>query len=387
MRMSLPLEPVGTAGDDSAICRRMCILRVVGILESMATSDTLEQSPIAVPLSHPVPSSKAGREPFLDLARLVAAIGIIWIHTPRSKELSPYTALGRFAVPFFVVSAIYLLVGSVRRNPERSFRDYASNRFMRLYVPFLIWTGIYYLLQAAKYRFISGRSVLPLDFYMLWVGTAIQLGFLPFLLIVSLLCFPLARWIVNHPTSGKGVAILAAVVGVAVALVPLLFDLGPAEMTNRWQAMVFVSFAWATLPALCWGLSLAAMPESFLHWMRTRWAGGLNLLITAAMLALVCIKGRISWAENLAGVGWFCAGLVCWGSSQRLLRLCALGAVAFGIYLCHHMFIQIAQIAASRVGLSPTAWLDVVIFLLAAAASVAFSIWVSRYKSMRWLFP
>src|SRR5829696_7746637 len=74
----------------------------------------------------PVPF--AGRLAILDVARLVAAVAVIWIHTPRSPELSASRELGRFAVPFFIATAVFFAWQSARRHAEVTVLGYARTR-------------------------------------------------------------------------------------------------------------------------------------------------------------------------------------------------------------------------------------------------------------------
>ena len=129
----------------------------------------------------------------LDAARFLAAIAIIWQHTPESPQLKPFASLAAFAVPFFLAASILMTVESVRRNPDRSFVSYTVARFKRIYVPFLIWTAIYLLIRDLKHRVLSGaaaRSGLTGDFHRR-SGAPPVLS--PFLLVVSLIVFAIAK--------------------------------------------------------------------------------------------------------------------------------------------------------------------------------------------------
>ena len=70
---------------------------------------------------------------------------LIWYHL---------ADLGRFAVPFFVISAMVLIGESLRRKPERRFGQYASGRFLRILGPLLVWSLVY--VAAIGLRVTSG---------------------------------------------------------------------------------------------------------------------------------------------------------------------------------------------------------------------------------------
>src|SRR5215471_17145409 len=108
---------------------------------------------IAQPLVVPMPQQAAtssSRLAWFDFARLMAAYAIVWLHTPRSVELTPWSVLGRFAVPFFAAGSVFFVIEGLRRQSRRNGWDYAANRFRRIYVPFLGWSGIYLVLKTIK---------------------------------------------------------------------------------------------------------------------------------------------------------------------------------------------------------------------------------------------
>ena len=101
--------------------------------------------------------STRGRMPGLDLARLVAAYAIIWLHAPHIAELEHSRAIGRFAVPLFVMITILMVFESLARNPQQELSRYARSRFVRLYLPFMAWNGIYLAFKLFKGRLLPGE--------------------------------------------------------------------------------------------------------------------------------------------------------------------------------------------------------------------------------------
>src|ERR1043165_5782748 len=140
---------------------------------------TLQQTPAAIDRT----SVARRRLASFDAARLVAAYCIVWLHSLRSAELAPWNILGRFAVPFFAAAAVFFVIESVRHQPGRTFAEYARNRFRRIYVPFLAWSGIYLVFKLIKSLLVPDQ---PNDFpgiEALWTGTFFHLWFMPFVLI------------------------------------------------------------------------------------------------------------------------------------------------------------------------------------------------------------
>ena len=57
----------------------------------------------------------------MDAARIVAVLAIVWLHTPRSQPMLPTVSLSRFAVPFFVSAAVFLMLKGVVTGSRRPF--------------------------------------------------------------------------------------------------------------------------------------------------------------------------------------------------------------------------------------------------------------------------
>ena len=94
----------------------------------------------------------------LDLTRIVATYGIVWIHSggyASSDALSnQLTDFFRFALPFFLAVSFYLLA-----NPEKeySLSKLVFLRWNRLIIPYFIWSLIYLTSRLIK-GLITGKS-------------------------------------------------------------------------------------------------------------------------------------------------------------------------------------------------------------------------------------
>ena len=135
----------------------------------------------------------------MDILRLVAAYAIVWLHAPTGLDFARWTALGRFAVPFFTAAAVLLTWEGLVRQPRRSPAAYVRSRVSRIYVPFLAWSGIYLAFKGAKALLLPGA---PNDFpglEVFWLGSFFHLWFMPFILITTLAVFFAGRTIIGHP--------------------------------------------------------------------------------------------------------------------------------------------------------------------------------------------
>ena len=148
-------------------------------------------SPADLPSRAPLPPSE--RLPAIEAWRFAAAAGIVWLHTCAYEALPNAGNLGRFAVPFFSALAMYLLYQSIRRNPDQDFFSFATRRTRRIYLPFLAWSVIYLLAKNLKRHFVSHQPPVPPGWSFFIAGTSLQLWFLPFLLVATVIMFPVCR--------------------------------------------------------------------------------------------------------------------------------------------------------------------------------------------------
>lgn len=325
--------------------------------------------------------------------RLVAAISIIWLHTPQSEALGKIGILGAAAVPFFTFTTIFFAMEAGRKGSGLGFDLYLLRRAKRLYVPFLLWTAIYLLLRMIKSRLLTGATPPMPQLEMAWAGSAHHLWFLPYALVVGAIAFVAARWASRRP--GRDILIALAGVGLGIVLfvVPILdwSGWGASEGTAYLLKQVQLK-----VPCSCWAVAVAAvwrrMPESVRHSRQLGCSGlGMMLLaltgLVAASYAGVALARPVELFRHLGGLGCFLLGMMPWRVPGRLASFQALGRCSFGIYLAHIALIEGLQAVARRCGLSDTAGLDIGVFLLACVMSVAIAYPLSKRAWGQWLSP
>lgn len=333
---------------------------------------TLPVGNVPQPAAPPASTRKQPRRVMFDCLRLLAAVAIVWLHTPRSQELAGTGVVGRFAVPFFVFATIFFIWQGLVDKPGQKLRPYIRSRFVRIYLPFLAWSVVYLAFKAAKSMALPNQ---PNDFpgiEFLWSGSFYHLWFLPFIFVVSLVVFALGKQIVERPTVEVATAILCLAAGEGVAL-------APSPLGGQFE------LAWNALPAVFWGITLAvAYHRGGAQWMQSRAATVLGLFVALCSIVWLCYQGRNSLAENLAGAGCTLVALAP-ESMAWLQRVGALGPLAYGIYLSHLLFIKSAEAVLNKLGIAATPLVDVGVFLLAVVGSTALAWALSRWKLTRWL--
>ena len=138
----------------------------------------------------------------------------------------------------------------------RTVAAYARSRLMRIYVPFLAWSGIYLAFKGAKAIAASRRaerfsraSTFVARLVLSSVVHAVCLaGDAGGLLPGAMRCAGRARWPRSMASAGPGpVALIAGCVGLALL---------PADRSAR-RASALGELALDALPSACWGLALA----------------------------------------------------------------------------------------------------------------------------------
>jgi surface polysaccharide O-acyltransferase-like enzyme len=318
------------------------------------------------------------RWPLLEVGRWIAIYAIVWLHTIRSEQLLPTTALTRFAVPFFVAACVFLVFQGVRRKPERTFAEYGWQRFVRIYLPFLAWSAIYLGFKAMKSASMPEQANrYPGGLDVLWAGGFYHLWFLPFILVVSLAAFAIAKAVLGRERLRWPVAIASIAAGVVIGMPRIAAALAPNHPP--------LDYMLDALPAAFWGVAVGLMYDGE---QRPLWRGlsrfGIDVLAFLACMGWLWMFGRSALVENLAGVLVLLIALRP-TNAPLFLRFGRLPSLAYGIYFCHLLPIKICESLAGRHGLAPSWTLDLAIFFVSAAAATLLAWMLYRWRRTRWL--
>lgn len=322
------------------------------------------------------------RNETIDVVRLVAAVGIIYIHAIRSPVLDSSRNLFRFAVPFYLFASLYYQAQSLRRKQNKTFANAALARLKRLYVPFLAWSLVYLLARDLKRFSMLGIGGVELNVGMLWKGVEYHLWFLPYLLIWSLILAAIDRGLLRRWSYLRwpiiGIAIAA---GLIQALLP---------MPSSWDELfdnptyAYVQF-WRAFPAASWALAFAlTMTSGFAVSRVPRWVG-----IAGLILALLCSGMQVFHGISLipraaTGLGMMLVALAPWRLPLTPI-LARLGRYSYGIYLCHVLVVELVRAVIAKLHLGTSLGTDVLIFLVSCAASFAVVKILNRWRATMWL--
>ena len=255
----------------------------------------------------------------LDLARFVAAFGIVWDHAR-----APYADVGYTALALFLILASFLGMGSYERSGGPGFW---ATRARRIAIPWLFWCAVYRVL----YEVVSDEPFALLsEPFTLLIGPSIHLWFLPFDMIALLLIPVLSQWL-RTPRDLQIACFL--LVGVALPLGWLHAQIGLAGwFVSLGNAPQPLPQWYYSLPIFLYGALAAAGHRLGLAWMPLAAATVIStaLLVAALEFAsvqmiLAALVFEVLWRINLSGT---------WATK--------LASYAFGIYLMHPAFMLVA---------------------------------------------
>lgn len=310
----------------------------------------------------------------VDLVRGLAAYAVTLLHSRGGTSTAPDTvsaiaiSVSSFAVPFFLATSFYL---SFNKLYVKGISLDLKARAIRMLVPYTFWTVVYLAFRAGKFFLLGKPSAAmslfsdPLGLFLMG-GAAVQLYFLPLLFFGSFSVKGMemairkgtATWMlaiaslvsiaIYHLLARSGNAFI---LGKNIAFQSFADSAGIALESNPLLRATFVIIAWilTCLPYVC----LAAFANSFSHagekiprhW---RW-----ILIGSSILFFIAIFGKALVPNAIAApLKGFSALFFALALSENLgdrQWIVNLGSCAFGIYLMHHLIIEIFEFVLAKV--------------------------------------
>ncbi len=246
------------------------------------------------------------RNSAVDTFRFLGAIGVVYFH-----HQLPLSWIGLAAVPMFTMMLVYF--EAIRpREPVAGVLERAN---VRLMVPWAVWSMVY---AAAKIAEINlGKSTFAEEFptWVLWVGPAIHLWFLPFAFTATLLVRPLLDGLARSASGFWVTVVLFQVFSFSVDYF-------------RTEALDIPFQQWVSvLPAFLFGLSMFFARSSTSRILFLIGLGAFNLTAGAVWFG----PGNMVQTALAA----FVSVCVCLVYSQAATWASNLGKTAITIYLVH----------------------------------------------------
>lgn len=277
------------------------------------------------------------RNQSLDIFKMVAAFGVVAIHLAPSTDSGEIVSkfFGIFAVPFFLVVSLYFFIVRNKKLVSPRFKDL---RLDRILVPYLAWTIIYTFMRWVKFRSSGEDFEINLVALIFFGGGAVQLYFLPLLLLLQALAL----------------AVLLAIRGfqqklIALCIVLLLIlygSIGSAGNFFGFQNILIKGLLYV-IAAFCFYWIQADSRSRMLNLF-------LGLIVFPAVIIITFVGLLPSWSQlfigPLAGFGVAALALGLPSLPENLLNRSILSC-SYAVYLAHFGFLELYEFFASRLGI------------------------------------
>lgn len=338
-------------------------------------------SPVGLSPATNVSEKKAATRRMLgiDFVRVLASLAVVWNHV--AQTLAPETRslryLGRFSVPFFIAVGVLFLYRAVAGAPADNPLLPLKTRAVRVLRPWAVWSALYLGLEFLKAA-IGGKQF-HLPPHLLLQGATREYWFLPFILISSVLLFPILRLAAKKPSA----QVVIIVLGFASSLLiysgvfrPLDWFFQEGWLPDRWQRDLGIVPSAAALGLLLEKEPALQRDPRVLLFGVVGFLAGLTLLLTMP---------HFSPGGHLAGVSAALVG-VSLPATRLVKRVAPLGKHTYFIYLSHVIAIWPVYSLAKRFGpfSVPTALgFTLLLFLSCLAASIL----ARKVRPLRFLVP
>lgn len=361
----------------------------------------VDRAPLSASTPPAAPRRTSSRVVALDAARVLATLGIVWVHVGEIQGQDPrLSTLGRFGTSFYIFAAIFLAVRSHFHRPETRTIDVARRRAKRLLLPFVLWSAIY----AAFYfstMYPQGYPVGAITRY--WgplFGTSPHLWFLPFAFfagVVGSLAVPrLLRFSGRTLLVVGPLVTLCAYVWVYMYLYPSL-DLqaiteAKLHRLGRWveelPALVGAVFAFAL-----YGKYLPVLSRMGPNRRKRVVAFGLIGFLSTEMIYAFSLEylgavffTQVRFLSNIAGAFWMLMFLAAW-QGKITQALAPLGRATYFAYLVHQLVLDSVKKQLLFMPGHGSLWFALVSTVAIFGVSVGLGMLVSRARYLRWLSP
>lgn len=343
--------------------------------------------------------------------RLFAGISMVGLHVTADAQGQPFpdASAAERVVPMLIRAVLYtartelflmisilLLFMALDRRP-RGYRETIREQARRLLVPFAFWTvffAFYGLIKAQAFGYFTSEWA-RVSAWQSWAGFLLlgnvkyHLHFIP-TLFGLLLLYPLYRAAQKAPVFGLCVAVFLLMKQV----------LDPFVFKHFWgsEALPYVVRMVKILTYTGYGLAAVAILglwQQFGAKDHGAWLGPVlifaSLLFVFKLLAIseVIATGHWDfqyvpgyWADYLMPVAllFIC---MCLGHRRWPGWISEASKYAFGLYLCHPIFLDIAEISLRNSSLSPTQMI-LLEFLWTLPTTLAFVWLLGRSSSLGW---
>ncbi|MBY0313515.1 MAG: acyltransferase [Phycisphaerales bacterium] len=332
------------------------------------------------------PQDSSPRMLGLDLVRGVAAIGVIWVHVGRSPEWASLnlSALGAAGTAYLNILAGFFTIIALQKflaKGQTSGR-FLRHRFWRIGAPFVVWSGVYLAARGVNYLVFGKVTGFEWDWTVLFYGTIYHLWFLPYLIMATVVTFPMIYLGLKRPQVLIPMAALMMMLAASIILLPPIPL--PEDHTDPFRIAGIVI---GRLPGFLLGLGFGMLWTAGYR-PRVGKQTALVCLIVAAVAVWLTVASELPQLllNRVAGVCGLIAAFAPW-RGVIAQRLASMGALGFGVYLSHVLFVELAVAVMRRIRVEPSITTDLIALSFVVLASFGLSHAIRNVRALRWLIP
>lgn len=290
---------------------------------------------------------KTSRNANVEVVRFIAAIGIVWFHSP-----VPYGDIGLAGLSLFFVYLIYF--ASARSLKMKNLSEVAQVN-LHLIKIWLVWCAIYLALKIAQALVQNHPIADEFELWMWITGPALHLWFLPYSYVVIIIAYLFLRFL-NGINRLIGNFLVLGVLALAVVTSIGLQD----------HHIIPVSQYLNVLPPIVFAISLARYPAGSKEYWFVALAGTAILIVLPLDFETPWVLGCVVACITLS-----------WRIDSSPITL-LLGRTSLTIYLIHPAVSSIVMNA----GLSGVSILGLTILTIIACITISILIDRMKYKNL-----
>lgn len=335
---------------------------------------------------------------WLDALRLIAGVSMVGLHStadPNGLPWPDYEPAARILplalraiiyvarTELFIIISLFLLMMSLESR-ERSYTETIKEQTRRLLIPFLFWCiffAFYSLIKAQAFGYETALFTELSDWhswmsYLLLGSVKYHMHFLPTLFGVVLL-YPLYRIAVHHPVVGFGV--IACLIAKRELDDVLFAEMwGQSVLPYAIRTVKIITYVgYGLVAASCLGIWNQSRSKAVLQFLPLVIFGGVLLFSFKVVGTWYTLKTGVWQSEYLPGY-WadflmpclMFVGAMAMSDTHWPSILTRLAPYSFGIYLCHPIFLDLAEIVLKNTSLAPIAQVGLKLSFALFATSV-----------------
>jgi len=340
----------------------------------------------------------AARYEGLDLLRGISVFSVAVLHVHVLSGGGPRDAVllvRDFAFPILLMGSFFVLAVSFDRRPLRPFGELVRARIVRLLVPSVVWSYLYWIGWWMVRPWLKGESgVFPP--WSLVLTAYLHLWFLHLVFAMTVAFAPVLGWVARGrwprwPVFG---VCLAAAIGSLGWLQPLLLEMtsvldAPARSVVAYPAPDWLTCVDRIAPFLAYaplGLAIGLARGAIDRWYRTAAFRVGTIVAALAALAVHLSPANVPFSREIYSLAVFIAVLRP-VPPRPLTMVRYLSRWSFVVYILHFAFAVVLTAAYAWADVAPSALASfgggVIVFAMALAAGAA----LRRVLPFDWLLP